>query len=1626
MRKYLLHVLLLIGACSTISFSNPTNTDFSENSNWCSPTVKFKNTGCKTVKIYKKYGWSLYYKKTLDPGSSCNQSSSYGQEWVFKVEGDFIGNYVVNDCSYHTYEIETEGCGGNNSADCSSTPNTLSGLIYMGEYNGSKYFCSNSNNNDWNKATANNAATQYGGHLAVINDSGENEFVRKGIMANQVWIGFTDQSSEGNFEWINGDAVVYTNWSYGEPNDQGTNGNGADQTVLEKSSGKWKDRQGSDKYEFVIEVPCVTTPVCNGEITGVKFFNLDGGNNIDISNGSTYQLSQLPNLFNIEAMVTGTIESVKFNLSGALTGDNNENLAPYRYGGDNNPLILIPGDYTLTVKGYSQDNSGGEKCSEKTVHFSIAFDPTITLVDEEFEACLFGTPCGDVSQNDEIPNGSTYLLLSSTTNGTLTFEADGKFCYSPSGVGVDQFSYQVCQLGGSNNDPEICEGKVKTMKVQYLGQAVGATLKVYGKNGNTLIATFAGINSGDFLDIDATGLLSGSSATQWDFYINESIDSKIHTSCSIDILGKEFGNFYVVAYTDGAGNSNSVVGQDCKTAMAKITINSCTQPFELVDEEYETCVADEVCKDVSFNDLLPSGSTYDLVSAPTSGQLTFDEDGKFCYLPASLGNYEFQYKVCNTTNVNSGPEECSGKVKTMKVKYLGQAVNATLKVYGKNGNPLIATFANVNNGDYLDIDATGLLSGSSATQWDFYINGNVDSKIHTSCSIDILGKVFGNFYVAAYTDGHGHSNSVITESCKTATATLKVKSCGPCDLLGGDSDGDGVCNDDDCKPNDPAYPTIPGSPCDDNESLTENDRVTNDGCGCQGTPIYALVDEVFEQCISAQICGDVSLNDYVSFAGKYEVTLQPTIGVLTLNDDGTFCYQSDIEGTDEFRYQVCYYNGADANPVICKTGISTVHIKDCSPCAQLGGDTDGDGVCNDDDCYPDDPSLPALPGTACDDNDPNTEFDVIQVDGCSCAGTVITVCDNVQIGGTIGFLNSCSPTIVYCKDDGDAPLIQDCISPIGGSGDLQIVWLKSTTSCLPPTTTFDNIANDPHWMVIAGANSPDYYPGVLTESTCFLRCARRENCDMFIESNIVRIELNCDLDVDCGLLGITAKAGKVIVDGLDQAPIASVQVFSPDYSTTYFTCPGDCNIPTQVIDLAEGDYIVYVKLYDGAFNLICEKYGTYTVPPCQNVELGGYIGFGNCLGDYLYCPLTDPDVPAITNCGDPEGGVGDLEYVWLQSHSSCLPPTTTSGNIANDPHWVMIPGATGSTYIPTDVIQNTCYLRCVRREGCDQYIESNIISLIIDTDCLTFDRATVSIGDRVWEDFNGDGIQDADEPGLENVWINLQDGIGNSLIWTNTDENGEYIFFNLPAGTYQLQVSTPGGFELSPLDGTSDSEKDSDFNPGNALSPVLTLLEGDHIRNLDAGFRPTGIFLAAGTNNFDFQAVKGEEHTELYWTHNDGENVARYAIERSVNGGGYTELSAQPSQGGHSTEVYFDFDLAPETGDNYYRVKLYHTDGSVSYSEPLRVHFADLIDFMLFPNPAKDFVKINLETLIGKAVHIQIVNGMGVVVQDIKLDAVYSKYYQIDLRDLHEGLYAVWVLPSDHKAIAKQLVIGKP
>ena len=113
-------------------------------------------------------------------------------------------------------------------------------------------------------------------------------------------------------------------------------------------------------------------------------------------------------------------------------------------------------------------------------------------------------------------------------------------------------------------------------------------------------------------------------------------------------------------------------------------------------------------------------------------------------------------------------------------------------------------------------------------------------------------------------------------------------------------------------------------------------------------------------------------------------------------------------------------------------------------------------------------------------------------------------------------------------------------------------------------------------------------------------------------------------------------------------------------------------------------------------------------------------------------------------------------------------------------------------------------------------------------------RGDASLGDRVWDDANASGIQDAGENGISGVLVELYDGAGTLILTTTTDLNGNYRFDNLPAGTYSIGVGATPGRSISPR-GAGGAAEDSDIDQGTRRSDPVALAAGEARNDLDIG-----------------------------------------------------------------------------------------------------------------------------------------------------------------------------------------------
>ncbi|MGI5868049.1 MAG: SdrD B-like domain-containing protein [Kiritimatiellia bacterium] len=116
-----------------------------------------------------------------------------------------------------------------------------------------------------------------------------------------------------------------------------------------------------------------------------------------------------------------------------------------------------------------------------------------------------------------------------------------------------------------------------------------------------------------------------------------------------------------------------------------------------------------------------------------------------------------------------------------------------------------------------------------------------------------------------------------------------------------------------------------------------------------------------------------------------------------------------------------------------------------------------------------------------------------------------------------------------------------------------------------------------------------------------------------------------------------------------------------------------------------------------------------------------------------------------------------------------------------------------------------------------------------------------NIGDFVWEDLNGNGVQDPDEPGISNVVVRLTDIEGNEISTNVTDAVGFYAFSNLAARVYYVQALSPAGCTSTVARASADTAADSDGNEAGWSWPVQ-VGSGENRTDVDFGlYRPIAL-----------------------------------------------------------------------------------------------------------------------------------------------------------------------------------------
>ena len=206
------------------------------------------------------------------------------------------------------------------------------------------------------------------------------------------------------------------------------------------------------------------------------------------------------------------------------------------------------------------------------------------------------------------------------------------------------------------------------------------------------------------------------------------------------------------------------------------------------------------------------------------------------------------------------------------------------------------------------------------------------------------------------------------------------------------------------------------------------------------------------------------------------------------------------------------------------------------------------------------------------------------------------------------------------------------------------------------------------------------------------------------------------------------------------------------------------------------------------------------------------------------------------------------------------------------------------------------------------------------------------IGDFMWFDTNGNGLQDNGEIGVSNMQVKLYDSAGLNIATVTTNANGYYSFAGiLPANNYYVVFEKPVGYSFTTqnvggIPAINNSKAD---NVGKSNS--FTILANVNILNMDAGIKANGttpVRLLSFTGR-----IQSNNTALLNWQTSAEYNNDYFDVERSIDGINFIAIGRVDGNGTTALPHNYSFiDAHLFNGINYYRLKQVDFDGHFVYS----------------------------------------------------------------------------------------------
>lgn len=157
----------------------------------------------------------------------------------------------------------------------------------------------------------------------------------------------------------------------------------------------------------------------------------------------------------------------------------------------------------------------------------------------------------------------------------------------------------------------------------------------------------------------------------------------------------------------------------------------------------------------------------------------------------------------------------------------------------------------------------------------------------------------------------------------------------------------------------------------------------------------------------------------------------------------------------------------------------------------------------------------------------------------------------------------------------------------------------------------------------------------------------------------------------------------------------------------------------------------------------------------------------------------------------------------------------------------------------------------------------------------------------------------------------------------------------------------------------------------------------------------------------------------LQWLSAEEINLRTYTVEWSIDGRIFLPVTTINANG--TAHVYNATHANFVAGKNYYRLRMTDIDGSITYSLIRMINTDAKATVVIYPNPAKDVLQVQLQQVPVKPVVMQVYNAMGKLVWHTTLTQLLTS---VTLHSLPAGMYQIRVI-EQHQTTNRQLLIQR-